>query len=157
MTEKHLWEYDHPYYCAEGNYFRGGHHERFDSWEHFAQPTSGKFMEEGNLLYDFDADLNFLWRWDWQMADQEDYFDAEGEPYHEDGGQAWEEASATDTLMLFFMAQRKGRNFSAQVTVTEADEHAVREWLQGRAERMRMIWEPLLGSVSHPKGGEVDD
>jgi hypothetical protein len=32
---QHLWEYDHPYYCAEGNYFKIGQHEHFASWQDF--------------------------------------------------------------------------------------------------------------------------
>ena len=142
-NERHLWEIDHPYYCSEGNFYKNGCHTLFESWEEFATPTtvdSAGFG--GNVLYDWDDDLNFLFRWDWKKADPDNYFLSPGE----DGDETaeFEEAAKIDTLMLFFMAQRKGRNMSAEVAVTEADEPAVRAWLEKKAEYMRRIWEPLL-------------
>lgn len=56
MSEKHLWEYDHPYYCDEGDY-----DEQFVSWQAFID-------EMGNA----DKDLNLLFRWDWK---QDEYYD----------------------------------------------------------------------------------
>lgn len=142
--DKHLWEVVHPFYCSEGNFYKNGLHTHFASWEEFATPARFKDMgATGNVLYDWDDDLNFLFRWDWKKANKEDYWLAPGDP--DDETARYEEDQKTDTLMLFFMAQRKGRNMSAQVTVTEADEPAVREWLTGKAEYMRKIWEPLLG------------
>lgn len=135
---KHLWETDHPYYCNEGNYFKAGMHDRFASWDAFAQPFSfGKGLEGvGNMLYDFDDDLNFLYRWDWNRVDPDDYtYEREEDPDFEMPG---------DTLLLYFMGQSKARCFSAEVAVTEADEPAVREWLTKKAEYMRTVWEPLL-------------
>jgi len=140
----HLWEIDHPYYCSEGNFYKNGCHTRFGSWEEFASPTTfGPAGFGGNVLYDWDDDLNFLFRWDWKKADPDDYFLSPGDD--DDETAAFEEAAKADTLMLFFMAQRKGRNMSAEVAVTEADEPAVRAWLETKAEYMRKVWEPLLG------------
>ena len=128
MTDKHLWEYDHPYYCSEGNYFKAGLHSSFDSWADFA--------EEGNLLYDFDNDLNLLWRWDWNRPDPDDYkYEIKEDSGFEIPG---------DTLLLFFMLQRKAYNISAEIYVTDADEPAVREWLAKKAAHMRKLWEPLI-------------
>ena len=137
MSELHLWEYDHPYYCSQGNYFRNGLHEAFGSWEDFAQPAGFvQGIPSGNVLYDFDDDLNFLFRWDWIRPDPSDYkYELEEDPEFQIPG---------DTLLLFFMAQRKGRNFSAEVSVTEADEPAVRAWLTRKAKYMRKMWEPFL-------------
>lgn len=56
MTTGHLWEYDHPYYCAEGNYFKAGQHAHFESWQEFASDTD---FASG------DRDMNLLIRWDW--------------------------------------------------------------------------------------------
>ena len=53
----HLWEIDHPYYCAEGNYFKIGQHTRWDSWQEFVDET---------VYVTGDRDLNLLFRWDWQ-------------------------------------------------------------------------------------------
>ena len=121
---KHLWEYDHPYYCNEGNYLaRPLEHpdcwQRYDSWQEF-------HAEWG----DTDPDLNLVFRWDWRawhLEWPEDYPDTENH-----------------VLMLFFMLQRKAFNKSIEITVTEADEPAVREWLQKRAETMAAIWQPLI-------------
>lgn len=136
-TTKHLWEIDHPYYCTEGNYFQSGMHSVFESWAEFAEPSSQTPTGDlGNLLYDFDDDLNLLWRWDWKRADPADYeYEIEADPDYEIPG---------DTLQLFFVLQRKGYNISAEVAVTEADEPAVREWLEAKANHMRRIWAPLL-------------
>ena len=38
QTARQLWEIDHPYYCQEGNFYKNGMHEPFDSWDSFAQP-----------------------------------------------------------------------------------------------------------------------
>lgn len=132
--ELHLWEIDHPYYCSEGNYYERGNHERFESWADFAR--------EGELLYDFDDDLNLLFRWDWKRARREDYI-FEGF----DGPEAeaeFAEASEHDSLLLFFMLQRKARNMSAEVLVTADDELAVREWLTKKAAHMALLWQPFL-------------
>lgn len=141
---EHLWEHQHPYSCHEGNYFKNGQHETFASWDEFAQPASfdKEFNALGNVLYNWDDDLNFLFRWDWKKADPEDYWLKPGDP--DDETARFEEDRKTDTLLLFFMHQRKARNSSAEVKITEADEPAVREWLAKKAEYMRKIWEPLL-------------
>lgn len=133
----HLWEISHPYYCSEGNFYKNGCHTIFGSWEEFAAPTTVSSAGfGGNVLYDWDDDLNFLFRWDWQRADPDDYtWEREEDPEFEMPG---------DKLFLFFMAQRKGRNMSAEVAVTEADERAVRAWLEKKAEYMRKVWEPFL-------------
>lgn len=150
--EKHLWETPHSYYCEEGNFFKSGLHTVYESWEDFAQPVKG-FME-GNMLYDFDNDLNFLYRWDWLKADPENYlFSFSDEILKETGAtkeeveaskREFEENSQSDRLMLFFMLQRKSHNISVEVNVTEDDEPLVREWLQKKWEYMKGMWEPLF-------------
>ena len=126
----HLWEVGHPYYCQEGSYWVGGDrwhdvHADYESWADFVS-------EWANM----DLDLNLLFRWDWQRADPADYsFELEEDPTFELPG---------DTVELFYMMQRKARNMSIRVKVTEADEDAVRGYLAVRAEHMRKVWEPLL-------------
>lgn len=127
---KHLWEIDHPYYCEQGSYWVGGDryhevHEEHDSWAGFLEEWAG-----------MDTDLNLLFRWDWKKADPDDYeYEREEDPDFELPG---------DTLQLFYFMQRKARNMSVFVTVTEDDEAAVRAFLTERAENMRKLWEPLL-------------
>lgn len=143
----HLWDVDHPYYAAEGNYYKAGEHSVFDSWAEFAQPTAGRSFEDifitgtgGNALYDFDDDLNFLWRWDWDRPSPSDWeWEIDNDPDFEMPG---------DTLSLFFMLQRKARCISCDISVTEADEPAVREWLTARASKMRQVWAPLLDGAT---------
>lgn len=126
-------------------------HEVYESWADFAQPSKGVSFEllaqipDGahgpNLLYDFDDDLNYLWRWDWKRPDPADYeYEIEEDPDFELPG---------DVLLLFFMQQRKARCNSAEVPVTEADEPAVREWLTKKAAHVARVWVPFLSPIQN--------
>ncbi|MGI5222996.1 hypothetical protein [Nocardia sp. CA-290969] len=132
---KHLWEYDHPYYCNEGNYLHSPAqhsnvvvHDTFPSWQAFKDEPGG--------FYDADPERNLLWRWDWKawhLEHPEDY--TAGEECH--------------VLMLFFMLQRKALSRSLYVDVTGADEPEIRAWLAERAQSIRDLWAPLnLGEVA---------
>jgi hypothetical protein len=127
-VSKHLWEYDHPYYCTEGNYLHSSYqkphiesHSELASWQ--------EFKESG--WFDNDRDLNLLFRWDWKawhLEEPEDYPD--GKEHHQ--------------LLLFFVLQRKAFNRSMHVNVTPADEAEVRAWLTDCAKTMRALWEPII-------------
>ena len=121
-TQPRLWEIDHPYYCAEGDFFKNGQHTVFTSWREFTDET---------VFVTGDRDLNLLFRWDWCK------------PGHHD----WD---GDECLLLFFVIQRKGLNCSVQITVTEADEPAVRAFLTECAEAMRATWEPILDRPATP-------
>lgn len=126
--QKHLWEYDHPYYCNEGNYFASGYdyhrvHTDHDSWQ--------SFVEDG--FFDSDPELNLLFRWDWIARHLED-----PEEYPDESHQ----------LKLYFILQRKANLHSNHVTVTAADEPAIRAWLVERATSVSAIWEPLIGGAA---------
>ena len=127
---KHLWEIDHPYYCNEGCFYTPGTrfhevHQEIASWADFMDSWA-----------DADEDYNFLFRWDWKRSDPADYeWEREENPAFELPG---------DTLQLFYMLQRKAKPMSVFVKVNEEDEAAVTEFLRGKAEYMRKIWEPLL-------------
>ena len=127
---QHLWEIDHPYYCSEGNYFVGGLrwnevHNKYGSWQEFHDEWGTN-----------DPDLNLVFRWDWKRADPTDYEEGEDVP--------------PDTLAVYWVLQRKAILRSTVCTVTEADEPAVRAWLTERADRMRLLWEPLLPATEEP-------
>ena len=129
MSAKRLWEIKHPYYCEDGNYYADGYTQtifRYDSWS--------DYMEE---FADADKDYNLVFRWDWKVADPDDY-DTEGE-----FGDP-EEVPTEEYLHLYHMAQRKGAFWTHIVKVTHEDEPSVREYLAGYAEHMRKIWEPFL-------------
>lgn len=116
MTNIQLWDIDHPYYCSEGNYFKAGQHTTWTSWKDFAEDTG---------FVTGDRDLNLLFRWDWRK------------PGHHD----WE---GPEQLLLFFVIQRKGFNCSHEIAVTEADEPAVRAFLEDCANTLRATWEPIF-------------
>ncbi|MFE1550600.1 hypothetical protein [Streptomyces sp. NPDC058718] len=126
-TDDRLWDIDHPYYCAEGNYFKNGQHLTYPNWT--------EFQEEWGSL---DDDLNLVFRWDWKRADPADY-----EPYGED--------VPPDALHVYWVLQRKAILRSTECVITEADEPAVREWLTRKAARLRLVWEPLLDTRTSPK------
>lgn len=124
MSDKHLWEYDHPYYCSDSNYYARGDQQPFTEYENWSD-----FFDE---MENADKDLNLLFRWDWHRLDEEEL------------GWAEEDEYTGDTLQLFFMGQRKGLFFINFVKVTENDEDAVRMYLRGYADKMRKLWDPLL-------------
>ncbi len=114
-TAPHLWEPDHPYYCAEGNFYKRGCHNLCESWEEFH-----------DMVKDWNPDLNLLFRWDW--------FVPQDVPPGEDGRQR---------LLTFWVGQRKAALYSWECPVTPADEPAVREWLEERARTIAALWAPV--------------
>lgn len=109
----HLWEVDHPYYCALGNYFSNDVGARYDSWDDFLE-------EFGNS----DMDYNLLFRWDWQDSSDDD-------------------AVESDKLYVFWIAQRKGFYRFDIVDVKKEDEERVRKFLEKRFRHLKSLWEPL--------------
>lgn len=118
---KHLWEYDHPYYCAEGNFFKPGQHTLYPSWDEFAAET---FFVRG------DRDQNLLIRWDWHSWQRHPDPDLRSD--------------SPDELLLFFVLQRKAILCSVGIAVTDADEPRVRQFLEECAKTMAAIWEPVV-------------
>jgi hypothetical protein len=123
MTERHLWEIDHPYYCHEGNFFVPGTrydevHNEYGSWAEFYAAWG-----------DSDEDMNLVFRWDWKRDSGE---------YLEEG-----EEAEPDKLWVYWVLQRKAILRSTECVVTEADEPAVRAWLAERAKTITAIWEPI--------------
>jgi len=114
--EKHLWEIDHPYYCNEGNYFSNDCVNEFDSWRDYISCRG-----------DEDTEYNLIFRWDWVAPDEPSQ-----DIYYRDG-----------LLKLFYMGQRKGIFSVVIISVCEADEPIVREFLLKRFESIKAIWEPF--------------
>lgn len=129
MTALHLWETTHPYSCEPGNYYLPGAEGQtsYDSWSEFLEewPDGG-----------WDEDFNVVFRWDWERYDPEDL----------------EEDDPAEVLHLFWVGQRKASRWSSHITVTEADEPQVRDWLRGRAEYMTRLWSPFT-DLRTPGGG----
>ena len=57
---RHLWDVDHPYYCAESNWYSNEAYLRYDSWAEFIGDWG-----------DLDLDLNHVFRWDWHEPDED--------------------------------------------------------------------------------------
>ena len=114
---KHMWECEHSYYAADGNYFSNECHAEHATWAAF-------MSEEG----DSDLDYNLIYRWDWS----EDDSPFNGDVYYRNG-----------TLKLFYIGQRKALARSVHVSVCRADEPAVRTWLQPRLQHLASLWMPL--------------
>lgn len=113
----HLWEEDHAYYCD-----RNGEGETYDSLDDFLYEWE-----------DADMDYNMLFRWDWNEYDSSTYEEDEREEDH----------STKDTLLVYWVQQRKGRLYYCEVKVSKDEEDQVREFLKPRWEYMKAMWEPL--------------
>jgi len=130
----HLWEIEHSYYGPDQCYYARPDQQApwnadFSSW--------ADFVAEG--MFAADLDLNFLYRWDWQKWGEGD-LDEDAEPGTE------------EQLELFWLFARKGMIGKTTVNVTEADEPAVREWLQVRANYVRDMWAPFDLSATTEEG-----
>lgn len=128
MTDKHLWEVDHAYYCNQGNYYASESvGEEYKSFSDF-------MASEG----DSDMDMNLLFRWDWVEQDDDGKSTFKGDVNYRNG-----------ELRLFWMGQRKGLYRYSLIEVCRADEGAVRNFLQPRMEHLLSLWAPLsIGSTS---------
>lgn len=125
----HLWEFDHPYYSSESNYYSNDCSHHSDSW--------AEFMEE---MGDADKDHNLLFRWDWERPDPADYEPGEDPGY-------------TDRLHLFYVLQRKGIYMTWEVDVTPDDETAVRWFLNGYWQHMQLLWSPFQAAYPEDEEG----
>lgn len=124
---KHLWEVEHPYYCAEGNYYAPGN----DQPTAYFKSLADFMAEEG----DADMDLNLLFRWDWREGAEWDLGNFNGDIHYRNG-----------RLLLFFMGQRKGLYRWVEIEVCRADEPQVIEWLRPRFEHMLKLWAPIVSA-----------
>lgn len=124
-TQTRLWEVDHPYYCAEGNYFARGPAEQpttsFKTWAEFVEAQG-----------DAQMDYNLLFRWDWREGEGWELPPFNGDVYYRNG-----------RLMLFFMGQRKGLYRWVTIEVCRADEPAIRDWLRPRFAYLLTLWAPF--------------
>lgn len=123
---KHLWEVDHPYYCAEGNYYAPGNEQpgkRYKSWAEFMA-----------AMGDADMDYNMLFRWDWREGDGYDLADYNGDDNYRHA-----------ELAIYWMGQRKGLYYWSVVEVCRNDEPAIIDFLRPRWEYLKSLWEPIAG------------
>lgn len=119
MTEKHLWESNHSYYCTESNYYSNeSHTTEFKSFK--------DFLDEWG---DADMDYNLLFRWDWKI--DEDISKNEDENYR------------SSTLKIYFMMQKKGYINSCFIQVCKNDEKQIKEYLKKSWDHLKELWNPI--------------
>lgn len=118
MSNVHLWEVDHAYYCNLGNYYNNDCGSHFKSWNEFLETMGAA-----------DFDYNLLFRWDWSEEGERAFT---GDDHYRNG-----------QLELFWMHQRKGRYVYMTIEVCRADESAVRAYLEPRWDYLRSLWEPI--------------
>ena len=114
---RHLWDVEHPYYCAEAGFYGGGKetNNEYDSLDDFIDDWKG-----------LDVDLNLVFRWDWVPE----------EGYEDEG----------DWISIHFMLQRKGFhvcNTIKSIKRTEENERKLIEFLQPHWRRLKEMWEPI--------------
>lgn len=122
MSERHLWEVDHPYYCNNGNYFDNNCYTEYETWSNFNE-------EFGNS----DIDYNLVFRFDWKEGEDHDAEAYNGNDSYRNG-----------FLDIYILGQRKGLFTAHRVFICRADEPSVIEFLKPRLERIKQLWEPLL-------------
>lgn len=131
---KRLWEVKHPYYCSDSNYYVGGAPQRIDTFgfhrdfqpfDHFEYDSWDAFEE----WKDSDMDYNLVFRWDWKIADPDDYDEDEEVPQ--------------EIFSIYVMMQRKGRFVILSFPAKREEEPEIREWLKPRWEHMKLLWEPF--------------
>lgn len=122
LFDKDLWEFEHSYYCNEGNYFNNDCGKKYKSWQDF-------HVEMG----DSDLDMNLLFRWDWTEKDPET-----GEcTYNGDDNYR------NGTLKIFWMCQRKGLYLYSLISVCRSDASNVRIFLFERWNHLQLMWRPI--------------
>lgn len=126
-----LWEYKHPYYISESNFFARDYHADYGSWEEFVESEQPDPHNDRNLVF----------RWDWKTNEYVDDATAVGRRAY---AARFGDHDHAFTLQLAYMLQRKGIYRCVEVSVCKADEPVVREFLVASAQLMRLIWEPLL-------------
>lgn len=109
---------DHPYYCADCNYYSNEAGATYD--------TMKEFLDE---FEDADVDYNLVFRWDVKPnLSEEDYETPLGTYYAE----------------VFIMQQRKGIFAPFYIrSITEDDVPRFVEYLKPHKERLEQIWMPL--------------
>ncbi|GAA2628052.1 hypothetical protein GCM10010411_76630 [Actinomadura fulvescens] len=136
QVTKHLWEYDHPYYCDPHNWFVPLDQDNGQNHIHPSWPAFLGFLDRNGCN---DPDTFLVFRWDWDRDEDPDDGD---EPRND--------------LNLSVMLQSRGDYGHHTVRMTDEDEPAARAWLTERASTTAAIWEPLLPTAEALKKAEEE-
>ncbi len=126
---KRLWDTDHPYMMTLGNYYATDCHQSFETWSDFIDEWGGS-----------DQDYNWVVRWDWVEAKEEDpdcREDGDPEPYSGD------DDALIGEMRIQVILQRKASLSSCSVKVCRNDEPKVREYLAPYFAYMMQMWDPF--------------
>lgn len=117
---KHLWEYDHPYYGADG------YSNKLESFADLRASVDGA-----------DEDMNLVYRFDWEDDSQ---------PHRDDCFLDGEDRSG-QRLTIHALMPRKSQFITWTCPISHDQEHEVIEWLRGPriAGHLRKLWAPILG------------
>lgn len=125
---KHLWEFEHDYYCSETNFYASQHTNHYKNWKDFLK-------DWGNS----DLNLDLLFRWDWETYDRDNVFQLNQNldlvEIKDPPKENW--------LKLFFVGQRQGIFKCCVIRIRPMDEKAVINFLQFRFEHLKKLWEPF--------------
>lgn len=129
-----LWEYKHPYYCAEEGYYYNA--SQVSGWG--APHTYRTFQEFLNEWHDADLDMNMAFRWDWERLTPEEYKEERVEDLSSDQQNS---AGNFSELKLFLMMQRKGCKKVITIThMEDSDNELVKMYLKPRWEHLKTLW-----------------
>lgn len=120
----HLWEIKHPYYGADGG--------RENECEDFAELRA--------IVDDLDADMNHVYRWDWDDWSQPHYDDLF----------LYGERRDKQQLRVYIVMPRKSMCISFACPITHEQEPEVLAWLQSARVlgSLRAVWEPILDGAA---------
>ena len=114
---EHLWQVDHPYYCADGCYYTS------DAKAHTTHDGWASFLKE---FKDADVNLNLVWRWDWRI-DEED-------------------GSHSLAIFMMHQRKAQPHSHQIE-NVRPEDEPSVRAFLDKHWRTIQAIWAPLTVDV----------
>jgi len=117
---KHLWEFDHPYYGADGY-----------------ESQLGSFAQLRAAIEATDEDMNLVYRFDWHDDSQ---------PHRADLFLDEDDRSG-QTLTVYALMPRKSAFISWSCPIAYDQENEVIAWLRGPRclGHLQKLWAPLLG------------
>lgn len=136
-TKPKLYETEHPYRCEEGGYYYNS-----AQIEGYGSPLEyDSILDYLDYWKDSDFDLNFIFRWDWELLNAEDYraeFSDEIPEY------AKNSTGEYSVVKIFYMIQRKG--CKKVITINKAEkkqESLLRKHLERAWKNVSKVWEGI--------------
>jgi hypothetical protein len=128
MAVKHLWEYEHAYYCNDENWYDVKCALQYNSWHEFLDDFGWSSIMPDLPKTPLDMDYNMLFRWDCELVKDDN-----------------DEPTGDIVLKLYWMQQRKGKFMSTRISISEEDELEIIQWLSPFWDYMKELWIPFSG------------